>query len=129
MFRNCHWCKSTTDGSANTSAIIAGCATRPIAASVCDGLTFGGYSDWYLPTTGELTAIWNSCTGTKTNNCMNTAIDKGDYADDWVNITGFYWSSRESANNFFTYMVSMSNSEPYENPKTSSYSVRCVRKD
>jgi hypothetical protein len=40
-------------GQANTNAILAGCATRPILASIADTYTEGGYSDWYLPSEGD----------------------------------------------------------------------------
>lgn len=41
-------------GLANTNAILAQCATRPIAASVARAYTGGGYTDWYLPSSTEL---------------------------------------------------------------------------
>lgn len=41
-------------GLANTNAIMAQCATRPIAASVARAYTGGGYTDWYLPSSTEL---------------------------------------------------------------------------
>lgn len=46
-------------GSANTAAILAGCATRPIAASLASSYTGGGFSDWYLPSAGELSLMMN----------------------------------------------------------------------
>jgi hypothetical protein len=44
-------------GGTNTTAILAGCATRPILASLADAYTEGGYSDWVLPSEGELDLI------------------------------------------------------------------------
>lgn len=41
-------------GAANTAAILAGCATRPIAASLASSYAGGGFTDWYLPSSGEL---------------------------------------------------------------------------
>jgi hypothetical protein len=41
-------------GATNTASIMAGCSQRPIAASVCADLVLNGYSDWYLPSIGEL---------------------------------------------------------------------------
>ena len=47
------------DAASNQSAILSGCGTRPIFASIVDSFTSHGYSDWYVPTKDELTAIRN----------------------------------------------------------------------
>lgn len=47
-------------GAANTAAILAGCADRPIAASLASSCTDGGYNDWYLPSQAELGLLINS---------------------------------------------------------------------
>jgi hypothetical protein len=55
--------QSETDGAANTRAIVAavgknsGYDGKPYAAKVCDTLTAGGYSDWYLPCKEETDII------------------------------------------------------------------------
>jgi len=41
-------------GAANTTAILAGCATRPNCASEASSYTGGGFTDWYLPSQAEL---------------------------------------------------------------------------
>lgn len=46
-------------GLTNTNAILAACATRPIAASVAKDYTGGGFTDWYLPSTLEWIQILN----------------------------------------------------------------------
>jgi hypothetical protein len=46
-------------GLANTYAIIAACASRPIAASVAKSYSGGGFHDWYLPSSGEWAQILN----------------------------------------------------------------------
>jgi hypothetical protein len=46
-------------GQANTNLILAGCSTRPIAASVCDDLVLNGYSDWHLPSRDELQLMYS----------------------------------------------------------------------
>ena len=55
--------QSETDGAANTRAIVAavgknnGYEGKVYAAKVCDTLTAGGYSDWYLPCREETNVI------------------------------------------------------------------------
>jgi hypothetical protein len=52
---------STSFGSGftNTSLITLNCAERPIAASVCADLVLNGYSDWYLPSLGEVQLMYS----------------------------------------------------------------------
>lgn len=45
-------------GQANSNIILGACATRPIAASLCDTSTYGGKTDWYLPSRDEGLAIY-----------------------------------------------------------------------
>lgn len=49
-------------GAANTAAILAGCATRPIAASLASSYTGGGFTDWYLPSSAEMVLMMNQRT-------------------------------------------------------------------
>jgi hypothetical protein len=55
--------QSETDGAANTKAIVAAVGKnssydgKPYAAKVCDTLTAGGYSNWYLPCKEETNII------------------------------------------------------------------------
>jgi hypothetical protein len=41
-------------GAGNTAGMLGACTYRPIAASVCADLVLNGYSDWFLPSLGEL---------------------------------------------------------------------------
>jgi hypothetical protein len=45
-------------GAINTAYIMAGCTQHPIAASVCADLVLNGYSDWYLPSFGEVQLMY-----------------------------------------------------------------------
>ena len=64
-------------GAANTNAILAGCPTRPIAASAANDYTVGIYSDWYLPSNDEWQKIYD-----------NRALI-GSFT------TGYYWTSTQ----------------------------------
>jgi hypothetical protein len=59
---------STFDGAANTAAMVtAGIADHP-AANFCVGLSIGGFTDWYLPSSAELEiAYYNLKTTTGSN--------------------------------------------------------------
>jgi hypothetical protein len=45
---------SVIDGPANTAAMIAAGAASHPAADFCNGLSIGGFSDWYMPAKNEL---------------------------------------------------------------------------
>jgi len=47
-------------GASNTAAIVAGCTATGTAAYLCDTLTLGGYTDWYLPSDTELIYMYNN---------------------------------------------------------------------
>jgi hypothetical protein len=95
-------------GASNTSTILAGCATRPIAASVCSTYDGGGYDDWFLPSQDELNQLY-------TNR---------------VSIGGFqeahYWSSSESDADDARFQF-FNNGNQYNLFKHTTSGVRCVR--
>jgi hypothetical protein len=99
---------SNSDGKANTSAIISGCTSHPIAASICDSLTLNGYSDWYLPSINELNYL---------------------YAQKNI-VGGFstyrYWSSTEVNANSSLIKI-FSNGVQYTYSKSTTSAVRCIR--
>jgi hypothetical protein len=76
------------DGKYNTFIIMFGQGGTTIAAAICENLTLGGYSDWYLPSIGELDKMYE-------NIGPGNALGLG-------NVGGFatggfnpYWSSTE----------------------------------
>jgi hypothetical protein len=95
-------------GASNTSAILSGCATRPIAASVCSTYDGGGYDDWFLPSLDELNELYTN----------------------QVAIGGFqpanYWSSTENTT-LYAWEQGFDNGSQGGNYKDDTNRVRCVR--
>ena len=95
-------------GQSNTAAIVNGCLTSNTAARLCNNLSSGGYSDWYLPSLDELNKLYLN----------RTAI--GGFSSTW------YWSSSQSSSTSAT-LTNFSNGTNGSGSKTGSYSVRPVR--
>jgi hypothetical protein len=70
-------------GNQNTIDIEADCPTSGIAADICANLTFGGYSDWFLPAQDELAEM---CSALHSQGL-------GGFANNW------YWSSTQLGTN------------------------------
>lgn len=95
-------------GQANTTAIIANFSGFT-AAKACSDFVSGGFSDWYLPSKDELTALWSGKT----------------YLSN-LNIYDNYWSSSQVTPHtaHMQYFVSGQQGEGYKNQ---AYRVRPIR--
>jgi hypothetical protein len=74
------------DGKYNTFIIMFGGGTTT-AAAICENLTLGGYSDWYLPSIGELDEMYENI---GPGNALGLG-NVGGFATSWPP----YWSSTE----------------------------------
>jgi hypothetical protein len=97
-------------GAINTAYIMAGCTQRPIAASVCADLVLNGYSDWFLPSLGELQLMYSRL----------KLQGLGAFDNSW------YWSSSQNGANY-AWSVFFANGDAYYVSKLSSNRVRAVR--
>jgi hypothetical protein len=97
-------------GNQNTIDIMAQCATAGIAARLCGDLVQGGYSDWYLPSSGELNQIF-----------LNKTAIGGTFADR-------YWSSTEFFNSaIYAYFTDFNSGGSTPDQKSVTYNVRAIR--
>ena len=101
-------------GAQNTIDIEAGCSTPGTAADICSNLVLSGYTDWFLPSSGEL-------------NLMLQNIGNGN-ALGLGNVGGFgyngYWSSSETG---FYSAYKLDFSSPYYLSSTNKYTSHYVR--
>ena len=105
---------TTEDGALNTSQM-----TSSAAATYVNGLTDGGFTDWYLPSTDELNLLfYNRYSAQKTLRVIAGA--------DLLSSLSNYWSSTERDNNnaftfyFFTGAVT-------SNSKVTTLTTRAIR--
>ena len=98
-------------GEANTSLIVAGCNEASFAAKLCDNLSLGGQTDWFLPSQYELCLMF-----------FNLHLNGiGNF-----NVSAFYWSSTE-INLVGAWGQYFDNGAQGDNNKNYDYSVRAVR--
>lgn len=97
-------------GAANTTAIVNGCSSSISAAALCNNLTSGGYTDWYLPSREELNKLYIN----------KTSIGAFSNAS--------YWSSSQ-AGSTTAYSINFSTGAGIStSTKTNSMYVRAIRK-
>jgi hypothetical protein len=85
--------RSNWDGYHNTYTSAVGTSTVHPASNYCQGLTIGGYSDWYLPSKEEAKLAFSNLaylTDWMSNGAEEFEID----GSSWYNV-GFHWSSTE----------------------------------
>src|SRR5690554_3480406 len=101
------------DGAYNT-----GLMTSSPAADYVNGLTDGGFTDWYLPSIDELSILWHN------RFHANNALNAGGFT--LLSNTVLYWSSTEdSATDALCFLFNRGYSSSYG--KSYTYSVRAVR--
>lgn len=137
------------NGAVNSAAINN--ADHP-AAQYCEGLTIGGYSDWYLPARYELEiAYYNlkpTTTGSNgtnfTGNSYSVPQRTTGYAGGipaQTSVLAFrnpggaeyfstdqYWASNETTTQFTAWTVNFGNGDHFGGFKTNYFSVRAFRK-
>jgi hypothetical protein len=118
--------QSEWNGLGNSNAIVGQSGHTSSAAQLCldytnDDYGTGVYSDWYLPTRGELNDLLNNLKAVQEtldndNNTATTAIKPV-----------YYWSSSECNAAYQAFSVSFWAGEQFRDSKSSSDRVRCVR--
>jgi hypothetical protein len=98
-------------GEANTALIVAGCTDPSFAAKLCDNLSLGGQTDWFLPSRDELHLMYKNL---------------GQNGQGNFNTSTIYWSSNESATSGAWYFTFGSGTAATNNKVFQNY-VRAVR--
>jgi hypothetical protein len=105
--------QSIGSGNQNTIAIVNGCTTVGIAAKICFDLDLNGYTDWYLPSLGELTL-------------MSRLYGLG-LVGSYPNYSEYWSSSQDDAVRAWAYIFATNNSRGNVNLKEYTLYVRAVR--
>ena len=98
-------------GQANTTAIVAKQGAGSYAAQLCNDLTVGGYSDWFLPSKDELNQMYL--------NLKKQGV--GGFASD------YYWNSLEYTTDSAWDQYFGNGQQYYGNPKSIADRVRAAR--
>lgn len=117
--------QSDWDGLSNSNAIVGQATHSSSAAKLCLDYTnadygTGTYSDWYLPSRGELNDLWNNI------KAVQKALDSDGNAATTEIAKTYYWSSSENANSSAWYFDFGYGSPSYLG-KANTYHVRAVR--
>jgi uncharacterized repeat protein (TIGR02543 family) len=99
-------------GQVNTTAIVDTQGAGSYAAQLCDDLTVGVYSDWFLPSQDELNLMYE--------NLHDESPPVGSFTND------YYWSSSESEAGWAVLQTFNDGTQGYGN-KSFSWWVRAVR--
>jgi len=108
---------SLNNGAGNTIRIITQSGHTYSAALVCSSSAYGGYNDWYLPSTAELTEVFSN----------KVDIDDTISANNGDALSPTYWSSTEQLLSFNAIVISMSNGSFSGSPKTDLNYSRAIR--
>ena len=145
---------STTNGPANTSAMISAGSSLHPAGNFCNGLSIGGFSDWYMPAKDELEVLYYNLKPTTESNFTSSGTNTNAVPSRGSNYTSGdpsqtsasdftsgsteafegdgrdsrYWASTQDSGTTSSRWQAFSNGEQEDDNPTSSYLVRAVRR-
>jgi hypothetical protein len=149
--------KTTNTTTSGTSSVIDGPtnssnmnnASHP-AAEFCEGLTIGGFTNWYMPAKNELEVCYYNLKPTTTSNNTSSGINtnavpsrgsnytsgtpaqtsatdfKNTGAEDFI--TDYYWSSTQYSGSYAWRQTFIDGYQPYSYGKSGLGYVRAVRR-
>lgn len=83
------------------------------AAKLADGVVYGGYSDWYLPSLEELNILYEN---------KNVLVDV-----DKMPGTTYYWSSSEGEKAIEAYTMHFTDGTSFSVDRSEDGNIRCIR--
>jgi len=112
--------ESWWDGETNTSVAAPSASTND-AVKRCSDYSNGGYSDWHLPSIGELKAVEDAAY------VLFKVLDSdGDSSTNAPNYSGTYWSSTQDGKDD-AYAFKFQNTHTEIKDKNDNYLVRAIR--
>lgn len=129
---------SVQTGDVTTAAIVADASIDPdSAADYCNDMSYGGYTDWYLPSKSEIVYVYcnSNMSGTRTAGNPQEQTDcAGVYGGPTTLLTGFigtpsYWASTENTSTD-VWSISFFNGSLFGATSKANIflQVRCLRK-
>ena len=102
-------------GAQNTIDIENGCTTSGTAADICSNLILGGFTDWFLPSIGELETMYlNIGSGSNIGNFVSTKYWSSTEKDDtdawsWEFSSGYQDNESKASNKYVRAIRAFSN--------------------
>jgi len=113
--------ESWWDGATNTATCVGVGALPTDAVSLCDDYSYGGFTDWYLPSIGELKALEDAAY------VLFKVLDSdGDPTTNAPDYESEYWSST-TKDNIEAYYFKFTNTHTEKELRTENFKVRAVR--
>ncbi|MGV6845233.1 MAG: hypothetical protein ACWA42_03800 [Lutibacter sp.] len=120
--------QSFFDGASNTTAMVTLDSTPNKAGTLCDSYSYGGFSDWYLPSSWELNLLYNSAYVISNILANDGNGSTNPLHADFVSPTyGKYWSSTEYDGDNARLFIFGDGSSAITGKLNSNYRVRAIR--
>ncbi|MGB1206126.1 MAG: hypothetical protein ACPG5B_10800 [Chitinophagales bacterium] len=110
-------------GAQNTLDILMGCTTSGTTTKICNDLELNGYSDWFLPSKGELRLMWKNLADSDGDGYSSGAEHEGNIG----NFAASFYASSTEYSTTSLWVQFFSSGLQLNDFKTGFHHVRAVR--